>query len=51
MFRDQKLNESEAFQNFVSKLEEERAWLNEKQQILSSPSFGENMAAVQVNFC
>ncbi|CAD5229447.1 unnamed protein product [Bursaphelenchus okinawaensis] len=45
--RDQKLNESEAFQNFIGKVEEERAWLNEKQQILSSPNFGENMAAVQ----
>lgn len=45
--RDQKLNESEAFQNFIGKVEEERAWLNEKQQILSSPNYGENMAAVQ----
>lgn len=48
--RDQKLNESEAFQNFISKVEEERAWLNEKQQILSSPNFGENIAVVQVKF-
>lgn len=28
-------------------MEEEEAWLNEKQQILSSPNVGENMAAVQ----
>jgi spectrin alpha len=41
------LQESEQFQNFISRLEEEEAWLNEKQQILSSPALGENMAAVQ----
>jgi spectrin alpha len=45
--RHKKLNESEQFQNFLAKIEEEEAWLNEKQQILSSPSYGENMAAVQ----
>ncbi|KAI6173416.1 Spectrin protein 1 [Aphelenchoides besseyi] len=45
--RDQKLNESEAFQNFLGKVEEERAWLNEKQQILSSPNFGDTMNSVQ----
>lgn len=42
-----KLQESEEFQNFIGKIEEEEAWLNEKQQILSSPNYGENMAAVQ----
>lgn len=46
-FRHQKLHESEEYQNFIGKVEEEEAWLNEKQQILSSPNFGENMAAVQ----
>ncbi|KAE9548243.1 hypothetical protein FO519_008545 [Halicephalobus sp. NKZ332] len=45
--RKQKLEESEAFQNFLGRLEEEEAWLNEKQQILSSQNFGDNMAAVQ----
>lgn len=45
--RHQKLNESENFQIFVGKVEEEEAWLNEKQQILSSDNFGENMAGVQ----
>lgn len=45
--RHKKLNESEQFQNFLAKVEEEEAWLNEKQQILSSPNYGENMAAVQ----
>lgn len=45
--RHKKLQESEQFQNFISRLEEEVAWLNEKQQLLSSPELGENMAAVQ----
>lgn len=47
MLRHQKLHESEEYQNFIGKVEEEEAWLNEKQQILNSPNFGENMAAVQ----
>ncbi|MCP9263394.1 Spectrin alpha chain [Dirofilaria immitis] len=45
--RQQKLGESEDFQIFVGKVEEEEAWMNEKQQILSSDNFGENMAGVQ----
>uniref|UniRef100_A0A0N5ANF9 Spectrin alpha chain n=1 Tax=Syphacia muris TaxID=451379 RepID=A0A0N5ANF9_9BILA len=45
--RHQKLNESEGFQIFVGKVEEEEAWMNEKQQILSSDNYGENMAGVQ----
>lgn len=45
--RHQKLNESEEFQIFVGKVEEEEAWMNEKQQILSSDSYGENIAGVQ----
>ena len=32
---------------FIGKIEEEEAWINEKQQILGSDNFGENMAAVQ----
>lgn len=46
-FRHKKLNESEDFQTFLGKIEEEEAWMNEKQQILSSDNLGENMAAVQ----
>lgn len=45
--RKQKLEESELFQNFLGKLEEEKSWLNEKQQILLSNNFGDNMAAIQ----
>ena len=46
-FRHKRLSESEEFQIFVGKVEEEEAWMNEKQQILSSDNFGENMAGVQ----
>ncbi|MFH4975655.1 hypothetical protein AB6A40_002364 [Gnathostoma spinigerum] len=45
--RQQRLEESEDFQIFVGKVEEEEAWMNEKQQILSSDNYGENMAGVQ----
>jgi spectrin alpha len=45
--RHRKLQESEEFQNWLGRLEEEEAWLNERQQILASPNTGDNMAAVQ----
>ncbi|EYB99527.1 hypothetical protein Y032_0122g1099 [Ancylostoma ceylanicum] len=45
--RHQKLNESEDFQEFLGKIEEEEAWMNEKQQILGSDNYGDNMAGVQ----
>uniref|UniRef100_A0A2A6CFM8 Spc-1 n=1 Tax=Pristionchus pacificus TaxID=54126 RepID=A0A2A6CFM8_PRIPA len=45
--RQQKLKESEDFQEFLGKVEEEEAWMNEKQQILASDNLGENMAGVQ----
>lgn len=41
------MNESKEFQLFIAKVEEEEAWMNEKQQILGGENFGENMAAVQ----
>ncbi|TKR73840.1 hypothetical protein L596_021099 [Steinernema carpocapsae] len=44
--RHHKLGESEEFQNFIGKVDEEEAWMNEKQQILGSDNYGENMAAV-----
>ena len=31
--RQQKLKESEDFQEFLNKVEEEEAWMNEKQQV------------------
>ncbi|KAK6020313.1 spectrin repeat-containing domain protein, partial [Ostertagia ostertagi] len=45
--RHQKLSESEEFQEFLGKIEEEEAWMNEKQQILGSDNYGDNMAGVQ----
>ena len=33
--------------NFLSKIEEEEAWISEKQQLLTVPDLGDNMAAVQ----
>ncbi|GMT03322.1 hypothetical protein PENTCL1PPCAC_25496, partial [Pristionchus entomophagus] len=45
--RQQKLKESEDFQEFLGRVEEEEAWMNEKQQILSSDNLGDNMAGVQ----
>lgn len=51
--RSQKLNESEEFQQFIAKVEEEEAWIAEKNQVLSVEDFGDTMAAVQVSriFC
>ncbi|KJH49812.1 spectrin repeat-containing domain protein [Dictyocaulus viviparus] len=53
----QKLSESEEFQEFLGKIEEEEAWMNAKQQILGqfflvlvfccSDNYGDNMAGVQ----
>ncbi|CAI5455840.1 unnamed protein product [Caenorhabditis angaria] len=45
--RHKRLDESEAFQEFLGDVEEEEAWMNEKQQILGSDNFGDNMAGVQ----
>merc|ERR1711899_269038 len=35
------------YQQFLAKIEEEEAWVSEKQQLLTVPDLGENMAAVQ----
>ncbi|GAB6021923.1 hypothetical protein CHUAL_006086 [Chamberlinius hualienensis] len=45
--RGQKLEESLAFQQFLAKVEEEEAWITEKQQLLSVEDYGDSMAAVQ----
>ena len=45
--RHEKLHQSEEYQNFIGRVDEEEAWLNEKKQILTSPNYGDNMAAVQ----
>ncbi|OUC41857.1 spectrin repeat-containing domain protein, partial [Trichinella nativa] len=38
---------NEEFQVFIGKVEEEEAWITEKQQVLSVEDFGDTMAAVQ----
>ncbi|XP_046383507.1 spectrin alpha chain [Ischnura elegans] len=45
--RGQKLEESLTFQQFLAKVEEEEAWISEKQQLLSVEDYGDTMAAVQ----
>lgn len=45
--RGTKLEESLTYQQFLAKVEEEEAWISEKQQLLSVEDFGDNMAAVQ----
>ncbi|XP_032452714.1 spectrin alpha chain isoform X2 [Nasonia vitripennis] len=45
--RGQKLDESLAYQQFLAKVEEEEAWIAEKQQLLSLEDYGDTMAAVQ----
>lgn len=48
--RYKKLSDSEEYQQFINRVEEEEAWINEKQQILSGNDYGDSMAAVQVSF-
>ena len=45
--RSKKLDESVTYQRFLVNLEEEEAWISEKQQLLSAPNLGDNMAVVQ----
>ena len=45
--RTKKLEESITYQKFLAKIEEEEAWISEKQQLLTVPDLGENMATVQ----
>ncbi|XP_022101019.1 spectrin alpha chain, non-erythrocytic 1-like isoform X4 [Acanthaster planci] len=45
--RGKKLEESLAYQEFLASVEEEEAWVNEKQNLLSSEDYGDTLAAVQ----
>jgi spectrin alpha len=42
-----KLGESEQYQQFIGRCDEEEAWMSEKQQVLSVDDYGDNMAGVQ----
>lgn len=46
--RGQKLDESLAYQQFAANIEEEEAWIVEKQHLLSGDDYGDTLAAVQV---
>lgn len=45
--RRQKLEESLAYQDYLDGVEEEEAWILEKQHLLSSEDYGDTLAAVQ----
>lgn len=45
--RGKKLEESLAYQQFAASIEEEEAWINEKQHLLSGDDYGDSLAAVQ----
>ena len=45
--RGNKLEESLLFQQLLAKIEEEEAWISEKQQLLCVADYGDTMAAVQ----
>ncbi|XP_026468282.1 spectrin alpha chain-like [Ctenocephalides felis] len=45
--RGQKLGESLTYQQFLAQVEEEEAWISEKQQLLGVEDYGDSMAAVQ----
>ena len=49
--RGQMLEESYAFQQFSANIDEEEAWISEKQRLLSGGDLGDTMAAVQVSYC
>ncbi|CAM1308143.1 SPTAN1 (predicted), partial [Pycnogonum litorale] len=45
--RGNRLEESLDYQQFLAKVDEEEAWISEKQQLLSVEDYGDTMAAVQ----
>lgn len=45
--RNQKLVQSEEYQEFLSRIDEEEVWIKEKQQLLSSRESADSMAQVQ----
>ena len=47
-FRGRMLEESYAFQQFSANVDEEEAWIAEKQRLLVGGDLGDTMAAVQV---
>ncbi len=46
--RGRKLEDSLAYQQFAASVEEEEAWITEKQHLLAGEDYGDSLAAVQV---
>jgi hypothetical protein len=46
--RGQRFDESLTYQQFAERVEEEKAWITEKQYLLSTDDLGDTMATVQV---
>lgn len=47
-FRQHKLDESLAYQQFSANVGEEESWINEKNTLVGSDDYGDTLAAVQV---
>lgn len=45
--RENKIEQSLSYQQFLVRVEEEEAWISEKQQLMSIDDFGDTMASVQ----
>ena len=47
-FREKKLEQSLAYQQFSTNVDEEESWINEKNTIVASDDYGDTLAAAQV---
>ena len=47
-YRQHKLDESLAYQQFSANVGEEESWINEKNTLVGSDDYGDTLAAVQV---
>ncbi len=48
MFRQKKLEQSLAYQQFSTNVDEEESWINEKNTVVASDDYGDTLAAAQV---
>lgn len=49
LYRQHKLDESLAYQQFSANVGEEESWINEKNTLVGSDDYGDTLAAVQVS--
>ena len=47
-FRQKKLEQSLAYQQFSTNVDEEESWINEKNTLVTSDDYGDTLAAAQV---